>query len=444
MFTGVFLLAAASALVPLHSTGFSLEVPAEGVAEVRLRCARCDWGRPGREAAVLRLSLDGAYSQHLVAARGDGAYRVALGALAAGAHRVDVHLEPGLSCRGVGAVSVDAVAVEAVRPGDAGYDGLARAPVVHLRPDTLRRFTDLPLVVWYEEERLLAWDEEDLVADGRRLRYSIVFSNEDGGTPSDRLMATWGRVTDIEYVYGVETDAAGAARSEQYQGRDHRLLPFQGRHEAGHPLLWVSTENNMIAEEGSSTYRLRPAPVPFDLAGVSREAVMDAHPWTYRVSSAEVRREGRVRAGARPGSRLIPDPRRFAYVEACAEATHAALSFAVGVRRGGRTEWVWSDAGRAEWRISRNPDHFPNGCFRGAVALPGTRPQVVGLRFRSSPRPAREGEPAPPADAGRAVLRRVNRVFLLDETDQPRESLFRWTGELPLAPEGAPAELAID
>ena len=45
---------------------------------------------------------------------------------------------------------------------------------------------------------------------GERLRYSVVFSNEDGGTPSDRLMATWGRLTDIEYVYAVERDTDGA------------------------------------------------------------------------------------------------------------------------------------------------------------------------------------------------------------------------------------------
>ena len=44
------------------------------------------------------------------------------------------------------------------------------------------------------------------MAAGTRLRYSVVFSNEDGGTPADRLLATWGRLTDIEYVYGVELD----------------------------------------------------------------------------------------------------------------------------------------------------------------------------------------------------------------------------------------------
>src|SRR5262249_11724911 len=34
-------------------------------------CARCDWGADGREAAVLKLSVDGVYSQHVVLARGE-------------------------------------------------------------------------------------------------------------------------------------------------------------------------------------------------------------------------------------------------------------------------------------------------------------------------------------------------------------------------------------
>ena len=280
-------------LVGLRTEGVSLERPAEVVAEVRARCARCDWQRPGREAAVLRLTLDGRYAQHLVLARGSGTYRVALGRLEAGAHALEVALEPGLSCRGVGPVEVEAVRFEPAAEGSAQEEALAHAPLLYLRADTLPRFTDLPLVMWYETDPL---------PSGRRLRYSVIFSNEDGGTPPDRLMATWGRVTDIEYVYGVELDAQGRVVREEYQGKDHTLPAFAGRREGARPLLWVTTRNNMVGERGETTYRVAPAPAPFDLTGVSREAVMDANPWTYAVSAAEVRREGRVEKGARPGA----------------------------------------------------------------------------------------------------------------------------------------------
>jgi hypothetical protein len=421
-------------LTLLRRVGLSLERPAQVVAEVHARCARCDWGKPGREAAVLRVSLDGAYAQHLVLARGSGAYRIALGALDAGDHALEVALEPGLSCRGVGPVSVDDVRFEPAPAASPAEEALRHAPLLYLRDDVLPRFTDLPLVMWYETDPL---------PQGRRLRYSVIFSNEDGGTPPDRLMATWGRVTDIEYVYGVELDEQGRVVREEYQGDGHVLPAFTGRHERERPLLWVTTRNNMVGETGSSAYRVALEPVPFDLGGVSREAVMDAHPWTYHVSAAEVRREGRVRKDARPGSKQIPDPRRFTYVEACADMSDAAVAFAVGVRAGGRTQWTWSDAGTLQWRIARSRDSGENGCFRGAVALPHPEAPVVGLRFRSYPRALRRGETALPAGAGRSVLRVVNRVFRLRADDTPGPSLPPWSGELVLEPDAPPVDVPL-
>jgi hypothetical protein len=424
----------AGELVPLRRVGLLLDRPAQVVAEVHARCARCDWGKRGREAAVLRLSLDGAYAQHLVLARGSGAYRVALGELQAGQHFLEAALEPGLSCRGVGAVAVDDVRFELAPAGSPREEALAHAPFLYLRDDVLRRFTDLPLVMWYETDPL---------PQGRRLRYSVIFSNEDGGTPPDRLMATWGRVTDIEYVYGVELDAQGRVAREEYQGKDHALPAFAGRHQGRRPLLWVVTRNNMVGETGDTTVRVAPEPVPFDLAGVSREVVMDAQAWTYQVSVAEIRREGRVNSGARPGSKRIPDPRRFTYVEACADMSDAAVAFAVGVRRGGRTEWTWSDAGTLQWRISRSRDSGENGCFRGAVALAHPDAPLFGLRFRSYPRGLRRGETALPAGAGRSVLRSVNRVFRLRGDDTPGPSLMSWRGEQVLEPGAPPVDVPL-
>ena len=53
-------------------------------------------------------------------------------------------------------------------------------------------------------------------------RYSVIFSNEDGGTQTDRLMATWGRTTDIEFVYGVEVDGSGRISPRSSRGRGTR------------------------------------------------------------------------------------------------------------------------------------------------------------------------------------------------------------------------------
>jgi hypothetical protein len=435
----LFALLASPAGELLPRVAFTLEAAAPVAVEFVGLCPGCDWGRRGYEAAALTLSVDGVYSQHVWLVRGEeGEYRVALGPLPAGPHSLTFALDAARSARHVRGASVRNVAVKPASEGTAESRLLSHAPMLVARPNTLGRFSDLPLLMWTEAE---ATD-----AGGMRLRYSVVFSNEDGGTPPDRLMATWGRLTDIEYVLGVELDTSGAVVSEQYQGPGHTLLPFAGAHDAGRPVLYVVTDNNMVADRGRETVRMAPAPFLFDLSGVSREAVMDAHPWTYAVSAREARREGRVREGARPGSNRLPDPRRFATLEACADTQDATIAFSLGVRGpGGATRYYDSDAGLPSFRIGRRPTEFPNGCFRGAVALPpGTRPSdLVALRLRAYTRIARKDEPPVNAATAGARLLRVNSLFLLGADDQPAPSLLSWRGDEPLQPGGPPLELPI-
>lgn len=431
--------AAAADTRPLHEESFTLAAAGEVVAALRASCAGCDWGRRGREAAALELRVDGRYSQHVLLTRGEtlADYRVALGPLAEGRHTLAIAFDNVASAREIHGAAVASVAIEPLAPGSAEATALARAPILHARPNTLGRFSDVPLVMWYER---------DETPRGERLRYSVVFSNEDGGTPSDRLMATWGRLTDIEYVYGVERDRDGRVLAEEYQAKDHALLGFSGAHEGAHPVLYVATDNNMLAERGETTLRFAPAPVGFALQGVSREAVMDAQPFTYQVSAREARREERVDDKARPGYRKIPDPRRFATLEACAATQDTTIAFSVGVRsRGGALVWFDSDYGLPNFRIGRRASEFPNGCFRGAAALAkDVKPdEIVALRFRAFTRLPGKGEQALPPGSGSARLRSVNTLFLLGPDDLPGTRLFSWQGDVPLEPDGPPHELSL-
>ena len=427
---GLLMLAAPSAL---YDHAFRLERPAEVVAVVRASCTGCDWGVPGREAAVLALSLDGVVQQHVVLTQGaSGEYRLLLGPLSAGEHRLALALDRRRSARGAFDARVDGVAVEAVAEGDAEYEALAHAPILHTRKHTLARFSDVPLVAWVE-----SYPAPDA---GRELRYSIVFSHEDGGTPLDRLMATWGRATDIELVYAVQLEADGRVRAATFQGKDHLTTRFAGRYEGRHPVLHVVTENNMVKDSGPGTPRVALAPRLFPLEGVSREAVMDASPWTYHVSGQEVRREGRIAPGARAGSKRIPDPRRFAYLEACGSVADARLAFDAGLEdASGRLVWYASDAGRAAFRIARG------GCFRAAVALPEDKSvaDVRALRLRAHTRPPRRGEKPLAPGSGHARVERVNRLFGLDADDRPGPSVFSWGEGAELRPDGAPLELRV-
>ena len=190
--------------------------------------------------------------------RGKAEYRVMLGAVSSGDHAIKIEQDPTLtaaSLRGKAVAQLD-VEIEQIAATDSSSQAISLAPFIYARPDTVGKFSDVPLLMWYEIEP---------TERGKRYRYSVIFSNEDGGTPADRLMATWGRTTDIEYLYSVEVDASGAILSEDMQGPKHEILPFKGQREGRHPLLWVSTENNMVLDHGTTAVRYAPAPALVEL-----------------------------------------------------------------------------------------------------------------------------------------------------------------------------------
>jgi hypothetical protein len=103
--------------------------------------------------------------------------------------------------------------------------------------------TDTPLIAWHEERAA--------ATPGNRIfEYSVVWSNEDGGTDTPALMSRWGRTTDIEWIYRVELDAAGnrVAGTAVYQAPDHQTLAFTGTYEGDHPILQTCTVNNNMCD----------------------------------------------------------------------------------------------------------------------------------------------------------------------------------------------------
>jgi hypothetical protein len=318
---------------------------------------------------------------------------------------------------------VDKVEFQATPAGTGEHAALAHAPIF-LAPDPRERFSSVPLLLWYESERN---------ARGTRIRYSIVRSG--AAAPPDILMALWGRVTEIVPVYSVELDASGQVLAEEVpqQGASAR---FVGPHEGSHPLLEASAPGTDPGAGKGSRERYAPGPFAFGFLGASQEAVMDAHPWTYRVMIQEAGRKRLLVADARQGSGRIPDPRRFAYVEACGELTEASLSLEVGVSgRGGRVRWRPSDTGGPEFRVERS------GCFRTAVLLgsPSEAASIEAIRFRAY---ARSAERAGTTPAG-ARLTGVNRLFVLRSDGMPGPNLFTWTGDASLRPGDAPYTLEL-
>jgi hypothetical protein len=415
---------------PVASTTFEASVGGEAVATITGVCPRCNWAVPGREAVMLKLELDGRYSQHLlITHRGPGAYQVMLGPVSDGQHRLDVFLDDELSSREAGSFAIGNVVAQVVGPDAPGYEKLALAPILYERPNTIGRFSDTPLLMWVEA---------DITPAGRRFRYSVIFSNEDGGTPTDKLMATWGRATDIELVYDVALDATGRVLKEDLQAPKHEIRPFRGKRLGSHPLLWVATDNNMVSAEGESTIRHAPAPFPLVLTDRAREAVMDRNPWTYELMAAELAREHKIDPAAKAGSGMIPDPARYVYIEACGDLSDAtAIAFDVGIDRDGRVQWFSTDRGVPEFRIARS------GCFRAAAPVPEgvTLPAWPESRLRvRAYRKTADGDTPPPGGPVSAVIKRVNTMFMLGRDYRPVSSLFKWTGQITVGPD-APVEI---
>jgi len=387
-----------------------LDRPAEVVAELEMRSPGSDFARRGREAAVARIQA-AEKAPHYVTLFGgpeSRVYRVFLGELAAGEHRIRVERDERWSAPGSGFELVQARLRE-YRPGDHGYLVLAHAPVIFAREDTLGRFSDVPLLAYCERLR----------EDGRELlQYTIIFSNEDGGTSTRALMARWGRTSDIEYVYRVWPDARGRPARATIQTRNHKEVDFDGVREALHPLLYVITRNNMVAAEGPATLRYQLAPVVVDLSQASRERVMDEDPVLYRVTAQELEREGKLRPFGVVDGEKISDPRHYLYVEMKLENHNSAV--AVLARLRDEPVWRSSHLGRSDYAVARD------GWVRTTVELPpGTdagRIAEIGFYCQVVPMKVNEKELWP--DAGHCRVPAVRRMFLLDQAWRPGPDLW--------------------
>src|SRR5262249_15480161 len=156
------------------------------------------------------------------------------------------------------------------------------------------------------------------------IEYSVVWSNEDGGTSPPALMAQWGRTTDIEWIYRVEVNARGhrVPGSGVFQSPAHGTTVFHGQYDGTHPLLQTCPSNNNVCDKPTlKTQHQAADPMRFALStrqvrpiGQPREHLMDVHPWTYQVMAREMVREGKVEPTSDPATLSLGDPRTYLYL----------------------------------------------------------------------------------------------------------------------------------
>jgi hypothetical protein len=384
---------------PLAVETFENNADREIALSVEARAPGASWARKGSEAAALVVTVDGVYNQDLLLWGGDSfrRYAVVLGRMTKGRHTVSVALNEARSA--AGARRAEVREVRAITPHTDARHGfaLAHAPVLYARPNTIDHFTDVPLLMYYE-----ILDE----GDDTVYRYTVIFTNEDGGTQTAALFARWGRGTDIEWVYEIRL-RGGKVVAETFQGVRHETKPFTGQRTVGeHPLLAVASDNNNFSDLACSAVRFAPLPTYARLEAATRESVMDAYPDTYRAMAEELRREGRV-SDAPSDINTVADPREYLYVEAASEQEGAAVAFDVKLKD--RADVFKSDMGEPRLRIERS------GYYRTGIRLPkGTTPgSIESVTARCHPHPA--------AATGGACRRlRLVRVLTLGEDFVPR------------------------
>ncbi len=405
---------------PLGTEVFNLTENMEVGLEIEARSTGASWARRGAEAAAVLISVDGVYNQDLLLWAGDEVfpYRVMLGRFSKGKHTVSVALNLARSAAGAHRAEI-----KRLRPlplansrSTAGVDeeqlAMSHSPVLYARANTIDHFTDLPLLMYYE---ILREAGDDLL-----VRYTVIFTNEDGGTPTAALLARWGHGTDIEWVYQFRV-RGGKISEEIYQGVEHEIKPFMGSRTVGqHPLLAVASDNNNFSDLACSAVRFAPLPIRARLEAATRESVMDMYPQTYRVMTEELLREKRI--SATPSDiNTIADPREYLYIEATSEQEGTALAFDVKIA--GQPKIFATDLGDARLRIDRS------GYFRTAVRLPkNVSPaaiETITARCEATSKVASER---------RCNHLKVVRALMLDQNYVPRALPLQTQPESSLAP----------
>lgn len=327
---------------------------AEVVMSLTASAPGASWAREGAEAPLCDVSVDGRLNQNVVIFQGEESwtYKVFLGRFAPGPHELVIEKNSRWSAPNAG-LQLGKVELKQITPSNREYAAISHAPILQARADTIGRYSDLPLLMYYE----------DLPAStGQTLQYTIIFTNEDGGTATDALMARWGRTTDIEYVYRLQLDRSGKVLKEVFQAPDHKELDFHGEKQNDHPLILDATLNNVFSDRGFTPVHYRMLPFRADLSGASREKVMDLNPWTYRLTAQEMQKEQKVRAFGVDASPKIGDPRDYLYLEFSSQNDGCGL--VAWAKLAGDSAWHSSHQGRLDLSITRS------GWARTAIELP--------------------------------------------------------------------------
>ena len=327
----------------LMPISFNVQNSREFLLHLRVS-SETNWAIPESESAVLTIYIDSTYSfqnQDIVLFKGDElfVYKVSLGIIDSGSHTIEVYFNGDKSPPGAQFVFLDELSLVPIALKSRDYDVFRFSPVLYGRDlvsEDESVHTDVPLLMWHEV---------DTVESDKWIEYSMIWSNEDGGTNSISLMSRWGRTTDIEWIYKVKIDPGGNVLEEYFQGPGHSTSYFQGNRINDHPVLKTVTINNMVSDEGVSNYKFFLSPERSKQEIHSREILMDDDPWTYEIMALEMIAEGKYESPADPISPAVSDARNYLYLEFNTQMAGNGIRLTFAAKLKNNPFWYYSDHG---------------------------------------------------------------------------------------------------
>lgn len=412
---GAELRAGVTRVLPVH-----VRAPGEGVLHLTMSAPGTDWVSSSATSVVVDATVDNGPTQSFVLFAGAQRYTYSgfTGALTRGFHRLALTVRGDLSAppRTDAFARLQRASLDVVTPRDPGYLAIAHAPVVYGR--SVNAHSDTPLLAYVQQSAL--------AGGATKLSYTQFWSNEDAGTGvlPFLLWSEFGRTTDIESSIELTLAPDGTVTNATYQtcaqcppnypenqtGLDHSFVPFTGSYYAGtHPILRVSTGNNVFSQVGTTPFRFQPALSPPPPPGEVREEAMDAYPVDWRVMADEMRRE-QVSFTTDPTSIAAGDARQYAIVDIDTTPQHAS-EVVVEIQLSGDPTWYRND-GNTPFKV------YTGGHSRTAVKLPLDWESRTITGFRLVLVPATAGA-TPTVSVGRIEVLGLDAAYVVHQRAFP-------------------------
>ena len=348
-----------------ENCSLQFNIPQDGFYLLNLNLSsNTSWEEANNESAVLTIFIDGVYNNDIVIYNGseNHTYQQIIGNfLGEGNHTIDVYFDYNKSSHLATNIHIESGEIIYHNDMNIDSDAFNYSPILYGRNifswDESSR-TDIPLIMYYDI------NYSDNI---KTITYSIIFSNEDSrvGIGLSDMMLSWGRTTDIEWIYEVSLNSQGEIINEIFQGASHTPTIFNGEKLNNHPYLINATANCNFSDTGTSDYIFFLPPININTEGHTREYIMDQNPWSYKIMGQELKNENKYEENQDPNHWELSDVRNYLYIEY--EGYQTGLDVSSKISANFYNDCYPYSNNHNDNEISFN---FGNGINRTAIELP--------------------------------------------------------------------------